>query len=198
MTEHYYTPLPTSKEKPRQFETVLRGQKFVFHTSSGMFSPDRIDTGTRVLIENAFVKPGWRILDLGCGYGAVGIAIAKTANTNVTLTDTNSRAVRYAKMNAAANHVAVTTHVSEGFASAGNLPFDAILFNPPQTAGMKVCEQLILQAVEHLTPGGTLQVVARHNKGGARMEKFMHAMYGNVATLAKKSGYRVYQSVKPQ
>src|SRR3989338_634412 len=72
---------------------------------------------------------------------------------------------------------------------------DVIVFNPPQSAGKKLCMQMIYDAKEHLSFHGSLQVVARHNKGGETFSKYMQEVYGNVETLCRKGGYRVYKSV---
>ncbi|MBI4918428.1 class I SAM-dependent methyltransferase [archaeon] len=190
--EHYYTEKPTSKIKEVIIEDVVLGNKLVLLTSSGLFSPKRIDKGTKVLIENAVINPDWTVLDLGCGYGVVGISIKKKfPETKVTLLDVNERALTYSKKNAERNKVEVTTVnklVEE--------KFNTILLNPPQSAGKKICFELFELSKKHLENKGIFQIVARHKKGGRTFENKMKELFGNVKTIAKESGYRVYVSEK--
>ncbi len=194
--EHYFTAHPTSALHERTITTILRGNHVTFSTANSLFSANKIDTGTRILIENVTLQPTWQVLDLGCGYGPVGISLAKAHSDLVlVMSDVNARATKLARKNAIQNHITAEIITSEGFA---HIPqeFDTILLNPPQTAGKKVCETLIAQSKEHLVIGGLLQIVARHNKGGAQLEKYMISVFGNAAQVAKQSGYRVYVSQK--
>ena len=99
MAEHYYSAKQTSRFELKKISAVLMGKKFEFFVSSGVFSKDKIDNGTYILIENAEVKEGSKLLDLGCGYGPVGIVFAKAKKCYVVMADSNERAVKLAKMN---------------------------------------------------------------------------------------------------
>jgi len=194
--EHYFTKQPTSSLQPHIFYARLRGSMLTFTTGSGVFSPKKIDLGTQLLIEETVLKPDWDVLDLGCGYGPVGIALAKAEpSARIVMSDVNMRAVKLARLNAKQNKVMLTVRQSNVFEAVPEL-FDAILLNPPQTAGKKLCEQMITEAKDHLKQNGLLQVVARHQKGGRELEKHMKAVFGNVEERAKQSGYRVYVSKK--
>ena len=194
MTSHYFSQNQTSDYKEESFITTLRGNTFQFVTASGVFSLKKVDKGSELLINKAVVPNEARsILDLGCGYGPVGIAIAKVfPKAEVLLSDVNERAVFVAKKNIKKNNIAnAEVVVSDGFEKI-NKNFDVILLNPPQTAGKQVCQNLIEQSFHHLNNGGTLQIVARHQKGGKDLAKFMESLFGNVEDVAKSSGYRVY------
>lgn len=194
-SEHYFTKHPTSREEIRTFEEYLRGNRFVFKTSSGIFSPQKIDLGTKLLIEDSIIPSTGKVLDLGCGYGSVGIAIKKAfPQTKVFMSDVNERAVRLAKENAIKNKVEVEVKAGEFFQAFPEEKFDAILLNPPQTAGKNVCFKMIEDSKEHLNSKGTLQLVARHKKGGETLSKKMLEVFGNVKTVSIKSGYRIYLS----
>lgn len=193
--EHYFTAKPQSPLKLRKISAVMRGIGLEFFTGSGIFSPDKIDFGTALLANNCIIKEEWKVLDLGCGYGAVGIAIAKAhPSCKLTLIDINERAVMLAKKNAKTNYAEVEVIQGNMYEPVAGRKFDAILLNPPQTAGKKICEQMILEGKNHLVGDGLFQLVARHNKGGSRFEKYMKEVYGNAETIAKKGGYRVYVS----
>lgn len=191
--EHYYTKKPTSKLRTQEITATLKGEEYKLITGSGTFSPSKIDLGTRVLIEKAEVKKGDRILDLGCGYGPVGIAFADKAE--VVMTDINQRATALARKNLELNKLKAEVKKGDGYEKIEG-KFDVILLNPPQTAGRKLCNRLIVEAKEHLKNGGNIQIVARHQKGGKQFEKLMQETYGNVDVLGKQSGYRVYKSEK--
>ncbi|MFT4308635.1 MAG: class I SAM-dependent methyltransferase [Candidatus Woesearchaeota archaeon] len=194
MSEHYSTAQPTSEERSASYRYVLDGAELVITTVSGVFGKKGLDRGSQVLIEYADLKEASTLLDLGCGTGVVGIALARRFGVSVTFADVNERAVRVARANAAANGVTGSFLVSDGF-SAITGSFDAIVLNPPQSAGRAVCESLITGAKDHLVRRGRLFVVARHNKGGRSLSAYMESVYGSFEVLARKSGYRLYVSV---
>jgi 16S rRNA G1207 methylase RsmC len=193
MSEHYYSEKQTSELRIREIDVNLRGNILKFRTGSGVFSIGKIDKGTKLLIEKCIVKKDWKILELGCGYGCVGIAIGKAfPSTSVLMTDINERAVKLSRMNIKLNKVEnVKVRKSDLYKNIHE-KFDTIITNPPQTAGKKICFEIIEKAKEHLNKNGLLQLVARHNKGGKELEKKMKKVFGNVKDIGKKAGYRVY------
>ena len=195
MAEHYFTEKPKSELRERTIHAFLRGNALEFQTASSMFSPDRIDLGTELLVNECRIEDGWRVLDLGCGYGPVGIAIAKAfSRAIVVMTDVNERAVAFAKKNAKKNGISATAFQGDGYAAVKDMFFNTILLNPPQTAGKKVCFSMIEEAKLHLLKDGFLQVVARHRKGGRTLSEKMNEVFGNVEVLGIQSGYRIYAS----
>lgn len=194
-TEHYFTQNPTSELKTRTIRAILRGNVLEFQTASGMFSPDKIDNGTQLLVDECKMEERWRVLDIGCGYGAVGIAIAKAYPMNpVVMSDVNERAVEFAKRNAKKNGVNVIIFQGDGYAAVKNELFNAILLNPPQSAGKKLCIELITHAKEHLLKDGWLQIVARHHKGGRPLAEKMQEIFGNLEVIGRGSGFKIYAS----
>ncbi|MCD6576371.1 MAG: class I SAM-dependent methyltransferase [Nanoarchaeota archaeon] len=196
--EHYFVKKPKSKKKEYKFQANINGIPLTFITASGIFSPRKIDLGTLTLITYMQFRRGDKILDLGCGYGAIGIAAAKMCpSCKVTLVDINERAVECAKKNIKINNVSNATAKQSFFFSAlKNEKFNVILLNPPQTAGLEVCYKLIEGAYEHLKEGGSLQMVVRKRHGGQRLADKMEEIFGNIEVLGKKGGYWVYKSVK--
>lgn len=197
MSEHYYARKHKTEFTKSRIQAHLRGVEFVFETGAGTFSKTRIDKGTQLLIDEFRVTPGMRILDLGCGYGPVGISIKKTCSQcDVVMTDVNKRAVTLAKKNAALNNVDVDVRSGDSYVPVKDELFDAILLNPPQTAGRELCNQMITHGKERLNTNGEFWLVARHQVGGRMFEQKMEEVYGNVETIARQSGYRVYRSKK--
>lgn len=199
MTEHYYTKEQKSEFRPVRLTVRFAGQVFELYTAGGVFSPKKLDNGTRLLIEKAVVKEGWKVLDFGCGYGVLGIALKKAhPSIELVMSDVNSRAVKLAGMNLKLHGIDAEVFQSDVFSnkSLAGMKFDTIMLNPPQTAGKKVCFRMIEEAASHLKKAGLLQLVARHQKGGKHLSKKMEEVFGNVSETAKGSGYRVYVSEK--
>jgi 16S rRNA G1207 methylase RsmC len=139
------------------------------------------------------------VLDLGCGYGAVGIvAAASYPLVHVYMVDVNARAMWLARENARRNRVDnVVLRGGFLYEPLKDMEFDAILSNPPVSAGLKVVLPIIEQAPEHLANGGSLQMVVRSKIGGKRLSGVMEEAFGQVEVLARQSGYRVLLSKKP-
>ncbi len=174
----------------------LKSGSFELYSGSGVFSKKKLDKGTEVLLNYVIIKDEWNVLDLGCGIGVVGIAIKKLyPETQLTLTDINMRAIKLTKMNAKLHNLEMKIFQSDLFKKIKE-KFDTILTNPPQTAGKDVCFKIIEDSSEFLKKDGILQLVARHNKGGKTLSEKMESVFGNVDTVAKKSGYRLYISKK--
>ncbi len=192
---HYFTKKQTGDWNAKEIESYLRGNKLKFITTSGVFSKDKVDAGTEVLTNSAIVDKGWKILDFGCGYGAVGIAIAKSCKCEVWMTDVNERAVMLAKKNAKLNDVDVKVMQSDIFENLGE-QFNAIILNPPQSAGKELCFKMIDESKEHLCKSGLLQIVARPAKGGKTLANKMLETFGNMKEIAKRNGYKVYVSMR--
>lgn len=199
MAEHYFAKSPTTPLLAGLVKCRLKGRDFEFLTSSGVFSPRGIDNGTRLLIESMSLPEGGSMLDLGCGYGPVGIVAAMLEPLlEVWMTDINERAVALARENARRNGVenvvVVQGHLYE---PVDGKAFDAIVSNPPISAGMrKVVEPLISGAADHLMEKGSLQVVVQSNKGGRALSSLMEKAFGNVEVLSRGSGYRVLRAEK--
>lgn len=190
MNDHYYTEKPESSIRTKE----IRYNDLVFITSSGVFGKNKPDKGTILLIENC--RPGKKVLDLGCGYGIIGISLKKKyPSVEITCSDINKRAVNLAKQNSEKNNTSLTLLQSDIFDNIKE-NFDTILINLPQKAGKEICFKMISESFKHLKSKGTLQIVSRHQKGGKQYEKKMIEIFENCIYLAKGSGYRVYLSKK--
>ena len=195
MVDHYFSAKPRSSLAKKDIRVEINRDglhSFSLQSASGLFSKDKLDSATRLLIEKCDLS-GQKILDLGCGYGVVGIAIKKIfPEKEVWMSDVNERAVEIAQANVKLQKIEATVVKSDLFESLEK--FDCILSNPPYAAGRELCFMLIQESHNHLSKGGTLQLVARHNKGGKALGEEMKRVFGNMETLAKRGGFRVYKS----
>lgn len=176
----------------------LRGRYFKFLSSSGVFSKGHIDTGTRVLVENMVLPERGYVLDLGCGYGVIGIvAAALNPNLHVIMVDINERAVWLAKKNIKLNGI-TNAEVRHGnlYEPVKGILFDCILSNPPISAGMDVVETIITEAPKHMRDGATIQIVVKSKIGRERFRELFEKTFGNFTVLARESGYRVLMAEK--
>jgi 16S rRNA G1207 methylase RsmC len=195
MKEHYYTEEPKSQLKLRKIRARLRNNELEFWTGAGVFSGKKVDKGSELLANDCIINKGWKVLDLGCGYGPVGIAVAKAyPSSTVVLTDINKRAAKLARMNKKLDKLSNVSVVQGDMYEKVPGLFDTILLNPPQTAGKEICFKMIELAPKFLKKNGLMQVVARHNKGGKHLAEKMKSVFGNVKEISKKSGYRIYLS----
>lgn len=197
---HYYSENQDSPLHLKTIEENLRDNDMRFLVASGVFSKSKVDDGSRVLIENIELQGKEHILDLGCGYGPVGIALARDyPDIKVSMTDTNKRALMLAKKNVPLNNLdkkRFEFFQGNSFEPVEEKSFDVILLNPPQTAGKKLCFSMVEDSINYLNEAGIFYLVARHKKGGQSFEKKMQEVFGNVEAIAKKKGFRVYMSIK--
>jgi 16S rRNA G1207 methylase RsmC len=192
---HYFSEKQDSKFIPMKMQVNISGIKFDLFSSSGVFSKGELDKGTEILIRTSIVDDGTKVLDLGCGIGTVGIAIKKKyPAAEVLMADINERAVYLAEKNIILNELSGVQARKSDIYSAIDEKFDVILLNPPQTAGKDICFSMIEKAKEHLNENGTLQLVARHNKGGETLSLKMKEVFSNMTEIAKEAGFRVYLS----
>jgi|SRR5699024_3445235 len=194
MTDHYYTENPHSKIEKHTITYTFQQKTYSFTTSSGVFSKERIDYGSRVLI-HAFKEPAVKgpILDLGCGYGPVGILLASQfSNRTITMVDINERALRLAKQNCTANNVDNVKIVkSDGLTEVSEEKFAAIITNPPIRQGKQAIYSMFEQASESLLPGGELWIVIQKKQGAPSALQYVRTLFSQAEIVKKDKGYYV-------
>lgn len=196
--EHYYTHKPATSHKERKLYYEIGDGRLKLTTDTGVFSKERIDYGTHILIKTLPPITG-DILDLGCGYGVIGISLAKrNPASHVTMVDINQRAVDLASKNIRDNHLTnATAFQSDGFQRVSG-SYDAIVSNPPVRTGKKVIYALFEQSISFLKPGGALFIVIQKKQGAKSALEKLKAVYGNCSVLNKKGGYWVLSSVRTE
>ncbi|HEX7056625.1 MAG TPA: class I SAM-dependent methyltransferase [Bacilli bacterium] len=196
MTEHYFTANPAVGHKPAKFAATLRGKKYVFATDAGVFAKQGVDYGSRLLIETMRIPADARVLDIGCGYGPIGLAAASEARSGtVVMLDINERAVELAQENAKMNGITnVTVKQSNRYEAVRGEKFTHILSNPPIRAGKKVVHGIFVEAIDHLMPGGELWIVIQKKQGAPSALAKLQQIFPIVQEVAKDKGYRIYQA----
>lgn len=193
MADHYYTENPASAHDERRVAVRALGQALTFTTDAGVFSRDGLDRGTEVLL-NALPPLSGRVLDLGCGWGAVGVALGKANPAlEIVMTDVNARAAELSRRNAQDNGVTATVVQGDGFEAVTGR-FDAIVTNPPIRAGKAVIYGLFERARDYLSPGGALYIVIRKQQGAPSALKFLKERYASVEILDREAGFWVLRA----
>lgn len=196
-SDHYYTGRPASERREERFEAVLRGARITLLSDAGVFSKKKVDKGTRLLIEAASLPESGPLLDLGCGYGPIGLALARLMpEAEVYMVDINERAVELARRAAELNGIEnVRILHGDGFDPLPpDLRFQAILTNPPYRAGNAVVFKMIEESARRLEVGGTFTCVGRTRQGAKTVRARIEESFGNVTEPALGGGYRVMEA----
>ena len=197
MNDHYYTRVPQSESHPVGCEYTYRGIPLTFQTDAGVFSKGEVDTGTRLLLEALPEEMSGEILDLGSGWGVIGISIAKKwPETKVTLADVNTRALDLSRENAKRNRAEVACVESDGMAALAGRTFDTVVTNPQIRAGKQEIYQMFADAANALKPGGALYLVIRKQQGAESCMKYLQTIYDSVEKIDKSGGFWVIQAMK--
>ena len=193
MSRQYFNENPAVLTQERQLGLNIFGQSFTFLANNGLFSCDKVDAASITLLENIPPLTG-HILDLGCGYGVIGIVLGKTYPVKITMSDINRIALNYAEKNANRNGVTAQFIHSDGFDALDDI-FDSIVLNPPIHAGKEVMYRLYEGAARHLTPGGALYIVIQKKHGAESTIKTLNGIFNECRILYKKKGLYVLQCV---
>jgi len=195
--DHYYSARPRSPSERGQLRFLYRGEILTFTVDRGVFASRALDPGTDLLIESLEVGRADRVLDLGCGWGAVGVAAAKAApEGRVVMVDVNRRAVRLARENLAQNRL-TNAEVRAGsmFEAVPGERFDVIAANPPYRIGRPQILALLRVAPQYLTASGRLWIVGQGSQGILYYQrKLVEEFPGTVEVVARRSGYRVLRA----
>lgn len=199
MSEHYYSSNPSVTSNPKSWRFELKGHNLLFKSDNGVFSKGEVDFGSRLLIES-FAEPEAEgdFLDLGCGYGPIGLALAKAfPSRNVVMADINARAVELAKENAQANNISnVGILESNLFEEIERRPYSAILSNPPIRAGKETVHKIFEESHDYLADGGELWIVIQKKQGAPSALEKLKSIFAEVETVKKSKGYYIIKSKK--
>lgn len=198
MSNHYYSKKPETAHNRQVHNFASRGQELKLITDAGVFSKTGVDYGSRVLIEHMELKQDDNILDVGCGYGPIGLMAAKLSPAGqVTLIDINERAVQLAAENARANGISnVEALQSDLFEVVKGRSFDVILTNPPIRAGKAVVHRIFEEGLELLKDGGVMWVVIQKKQGAPSALEKLESLYDSVEEVTRDKGYWILKAIK--
>ena len=187
---HYFTNEKLPSEI-RTIKTTIRDHEFLFYTDNGVFSKTSVDFGSRLLLESIPLdEVGGKVLDMGCGYGVIGIAISKLTSSLVDMCDVNLRAIHLAKRNCILNKCNKCSVFESDCYSGISSKYNTIITNPPIRAGKKVLYEILTKAKEYLKVNGCLFFVIRKDQGAKSLIFDLEKIY-NVSILKKKNGFLI-------
>lgn len=193
--EHYFTNNADLKSEIRTISYHYQSKSFEFFSDNGVFSKDKIDYGSRLLVETILKQEkrnNLSILDIGCGYGFMGIVVASILNSEVTMCDVNKRALHLAERNMSKNKIRGTTILSNAYENIID-QYDIIITNPPIRAGKEVVLDIVINAKNHLKEKGSLWFVVRKDQGAKSIIKEV-LKYGTCEIVEKSKGFYIMRA----
>ena len=195
--EHYFTNNDNLKSEIREIPYTVNNTTFTFLSDNGVFAKNKIDYAsaflTTLFLEHHPKLVGSKILDVGCGYGFIGIVVSKLTNANVDLIDINKRALHLCERNIKTNKVEnCNAYLSDCYENVKN-KYDYIITNPPIRAGKEVVNKILLGAKEHLSSDGELWCIVHKDQGAKSTKKMLEECY-NVEVVGKNKGFYCFKA----
>jgi len=197
MANQYFENTPDLEHDLKKFDFTLRNHNISFVSDSGVFSRQTVDYGSRVLIDAIDFQniPEGNILDVGCGYGPIGLSLAKEQKTRqTTMVDVNLRALDLAKQNATNNNLTNVNIFESDVYKAVEGKFALIVSNPPVRAGKNVVTAILEESKDYLVKNGELWIVLQKKQGAPSAKKLMDQTFGNVEVVTRDKGYYILKS----
>ena len=188
---HYFINDENLKSEIKEFKTNISGSEFIFKTDNGVFSKGELDFGTKLLIENVLKEDiSGNVLDFGCGYGVIGIVLAKLKNVNMTMVDVHNRAIHLTKKNILENNIQnAIAFSSDGFTNIDK-KFNYIVSNPPIRIGKVKLYEIIKDMKNYLESDGVIYLVIRKEQGAKSFIKDFSSEY-EIQVLDKSKGFYI-------
>lgn len=195
MTDHYFSAAPGAAERRRMIKVRIWGTEMKLITAAGVFSPDALDRGTAILLRASPVPSGSpRLLDLGCGYGAIALALAvHCPGATVDALDVNERALALCRDNATALGVGDRVHISSPEDMDPDVRYDEIWSNPPIRIGKEALHALLESWLRRLQPSGVARLVVGKNLGADTLQRWLNTQPYSCERIASAQGFRVLE-----
>lgn len=193
---HYFSNNPEVKHDLGKINYGINGHLIEIITDAGVFSKNKVDFGSDLLIKSVPPFKG-KALDIGCGYGVLGMSLAiANPDSVVTMIDINKRAVDLAIRNIKLNNIKnASAFFSDGFSNVSK-KFDVIVTNPPIRTGKKVLYPIYENSINFLNPGGSIYMVVQKKQGASSTVKKLKSIYDNCEIVNKDKGYWIINSTK--
>ncbi|WP_455677543.1 class I SAM-dependent methyltransferase [Sharpea azabuensis] len=194
---HYFENDESVISEPATITYDFQGKHLIYTTDHGVFSRQRLDFGSRVLMDSIDIGNAKSMLDVGCGYGTMGIALKSVhEDLQVLMTDVNKRAISLAKENIKCNNLEGIDVIESDVYENVHDTYDLVISNPPIRAGKKVVSAIISGSYDHLNMGGRLVFVIQKKHGSPSAKKLMEDIFGNATVINREKGYYILQSYK--
>ena len=188
---HYFINNDNLKSEIKEFSIKIQDINFIFKTDNGVFSKGELDFGSNLLIKNVIDKNiKGKILDLGCGYGIIGIILNKILNVDVTMVDINKRAIHLSNLNIKENNcINIEAILSDGYKELKD-KYDYIITNPPIRVGKDKLYSLIRDGKNYLKKNGIIYLVIRKEQGAKTFIRDFENEY-SIEILDRKKGFYI-------
>ena len=196
MTEHYFTNNGDLKSETRLIQYNYGDGTLEFTSDLGVFSKNKLDYGSRLLIEN-YIEHGRDnidLLDVGCEYGFIGLSLARIKNTNSTMVDVNKRAVHLAQMNIKNNKIKNAVAFESNIYESVEGLYDVVITNPPIRTGRETVLTFLRDSKKYLKPGGELWFVMRKDQGALTVAKKLEDLY-KIEIIDKSKGFLIFKGI---
>lgn len=194
---HYFENDESVISEPATITYDFQGKHLIYTTDHGVFSRQRLDFGSRVLMDSIDIGNAKSMLDVGCGYGTMGIALKSVhEDLQVLMTDVNKRAISLAKESIKCNNLEGIDVIESDVYENVHDTYDLVISNPPIRAGKKVVSAIISGSYDHLNKGGRLVIVIQKKQGAPSAKKLMEDIFGNATVINREKGYYILQSYK--
>lgn len=196
MTEHYFTNNGDLKSETRLIQYNYGDGVIEFTSDLGVFSKNKLDYGSRLLIETYIEKGRDNIdlLDVGCGYGFIGLSLARIKNTNSTMVDVNKRAVHLTNMNIKNNKIKNAVVFESNIYESVEGLYDVVITNPPIRTGRETVLTFLRDSKKYLKPNGELWFVMRKDQGALTVAKKLEDLY-KIEIIAKSKGFLIFKGI---
>ena len=196
---HYFVASEHLEDEFFQFSHEYLGESFSFTSCNDVFSKNQIDYGSQVLIEAVVEDRGFyqgKILDMCCGYGAIGVILSRFLDAQFDMSDINSFALKLAEINVKNNRAKVSKIIESDMWSSVTDTYDHIVSNPPIKVGKKYLLSFIDGINDHLNSNGSVTIVIKKNLGADSTKKYLTEIFGNCEVLKRDKGYYILRSIK--